>query len=81
LVTKESLLKPGPGTHHPELPATRISHSKSQLSMGVADRYDPNTDFRLSRDRIPSPGRYDRHSSLQGPNYSIRLKHERKNYI
>ena len=49
--------------------------------MGVADRYDPNTDFRLSRDRIPSPGRYDQHSSLHGPHYSIRLKNERKNYI
>lgn len=49
--------------------------------MGVADRYDPNTEFRLSRDRIPSPCRYEQHSSLEGPHYSIRLKHERKNNI
>ncbi|CAK90229.1 unnamed protein product (macronuclear) [Paramecium tetraurelia] len=80
LVAKESQLKPGPGTHDPQLPATRISHSKSQLSMGTGDRYNPNTEFRLSRDRVPSPGKYDINSSLQGPNYSIRLKYEQRNH-
>ena len=48
--------------------------------MGTGDRYNPNTEFRLSRDRVPSPGKYDVNSSLQGPNYSIRLKYDQRNH-
>jgi hypothetical protein len=64
LVRKESLAKPGPGAHNPIMLPTRMSHSKSQIMMGTGDRYNPNTEFRLSRDRIPSPGKYDANSSL-----------------